>query len=144
MRRSHWKISAFAMALVLSVFAMAACNNKDPEPVCEAPVVSSSALPISFPYIFSGKFTVDGEPGPAGIPMFACVGNQRGLFNDTKAGEYTNVSIAAQVLEGSDNKITFHLGHPDGATVQATETSVFNVLSQPQFETLDLSFPKLP
>lgn len=145
MRRPTLKKSVFVSALVLSGLIIAACGDKGPESTPTSAPADSSVLPVSFPYIFSGKFAVAGEPGPQGIPMFARLGGERGAFNNTvRAGEYTNVSISAHSSSDAGKEITFHLGHPDGPNVQAAETFVFNIISQPQFENLDLNFPRLP
>jgi hypothetical protein len=125
------------------VTVFAACSSDSPTPT---PTTSASpALPPPFPYIFSGRFIVDGELGPQGLPVFARLGDGRGPFNNTvRPGEYTNVSVAGQSTADNGKVITFHLGLPDGPTVQAAETYIFNVTSQPQFITLDLNFPRLP
>lgn len=121
----------------------AACLSGDPEPT---PTPDGPAgIPVSFPYIFAGNFTVAGEPGPQGIPMFARLGDGRGPFNNTvRPGEYTNVSVAPPTPGDIGEEITFHLGHPDESNVQAEETFVFDATAQPRFVELDLSFPRLP
>jgi hypothetical protein len=88
---------------------------------------------------------VNGQPGPQGVPMFARLGEGRGPFNNSiREGEYNNVSIAAQSPSDLGGTITFYLGLPDGPNVQANETYLFNITSQPQLITLDLNFPRLP
>ena len=145
-----WKKSALISAVVLSVFVMAFTFlfidiAKEPEPTPTTPPANYSVIPVPFPYIFSGNFTVAGDPGPQGIPMFARLGGERGAFNNTvRLGEYTNVSISAKSGADAGKEITFHLGHPDGPTVQAKEIFVISVLPEPRFEKFDLSFPRLP
>lgn len=86
-----------------------------------------------------------GEPGPQDVPIFARLGEGRGLFNNSiRPGEYINVSIAPATRDDIGKEITFHLGHPDGPNVQAEETHIFNASVEPVFVNLDLSFPSLP
>ncbi len=130
-------VALIAMVAVAAV----ACSSDDPTPTA-AP---TGGTPVFFPYIFSGDFTVAGEPGPQGVPMFARLADGRGLFNETiRPGEYINVSVAPTVEDAIGQEITFHLGHPDGPTVQADETYTYDRVSQPQLIELDLNFPSLP
>ena len=139
--RSIARVILLTVALA-AVFMLGACKS-DPEPTA-TPQPSLSA-PITFPYVFSGNFTVDGEPGPADVPMFARIGEARGPFNDSvRVGEYINVSITPIDEADYGKEITFHLGHPDGPTVQAEETYVFIESNQPLFLQLDLTFPRMP
>ena len=131
------------VALVLITALMAIACKQDAEPTVEATSTPSTA--VAFPYIFSGNLTVNGEPGPQGVPVFARLGNGRGPYNNTaRTGVYTNVSVSPSSPEDIGKEITFHLGLPDGPNVQADQTYTFNVTAQPVFITLDLNFPKLP
>lgn len=142
--QQHARFLLFVALVVVSSFAVSCGGDPEPDPTA----TGSPVLPVSFPYIFSGNFTIAGEPGPQGVPLFARLGNCatcRGPFNNSiREGEYTNVSISPQKVEDIGKEITFHLGHPDGPTVQAEETYVFTVPSQPQLLELDLTFPRMP
>lgn len=139
---SKHRITLFVtLALVMALSAVA-CRS-DGDPTVEASPTLASA--VVFPYIFSGNLTVNGEPGPQDVPVFARLGNGRGPFNNTvRPGVYTNVSIAPGSADDVGKEITFFLGHPDGPNVQADQTYTFNSTSQPVFVTLNLNFPKLP
>lgn len=126
------------VAIVLIAVTAATCSSEEP-----TPTVSSS--PVAFPYIFSGTFTVNGEPGPQGIPMFARLGDARGPFNNSiRPGEYINVSVAPTNMDDIGGEITFFLGHPDEDPVKAEETFIFDPTVEPRFVSLNLSFPRLP
>ncbi|MDA0232920.1 MAG: hypothetical protein O3B04_08505 [Chloroflexi bacterium] len=146
MRPERWNRTALISAIALSLFVLAgACRSGGPDTPSTSTPSGTTVQPVSFPFIFSGKFTVAGEPGPQGVPIFARLGDGRGPFNNAiRPGEYTNVSISANSASDAGKEITFYLGHPDGPTVRAEETYVFNVSAQPQFFELDLSFPRLP
>ncbi len=138
-----WNARRFALVMSLVALIAVSCSSGDPEPT--ATPDGPGDVPLFFPYVFSGNFTVAGEPGPEGIPMFARLGDGRGPFNNTiRAGEYINISIAPVSADAIGGEITFFLGHPDGDSVQAEETYVYNRIAQPQFIDLDLSFPRLP
>ncbi len=139
LRKPRTILTFVAMIAVLAV----ACSSDDPEPT---PTTEPSGnIQIFFPFIFSGQFTVAGEPGPQGVPMFAKLGDGRGLFNNSiRPGEYINVSVAPETEADVGGEITFFLGHPDGPTVQAEETYTYDRITEPQIIELDLTFPRLP
>ena len=145
MRASHStpvvSMTRLLLLVVIAVFAAAAGCSSGAE---ETPVGPQGPI-FSFPYIFKGNFTVAGQPGPQGVPMFARLGSTHGIVNDTiRVGEYTNIIIAPERSEDAGGMITFHLGDPDGDSVQADQTLRFNLLGEPQLATLNLSFPRLP
>lgn len=133
------------MSLAAIMLAVMACgSNGDSSTPGDLPLCSPGQ-PLSFPYIFAGEFTVNGEPGPAEMPIFARLGDCRGPYNNTpREGQYTNISISPETTSDDGGEITFHLGAPDGNTVQAEQTYTFNTSAQPQLLTLDLDFPRLP
>jgi hypothetical protein len=140
--RSQLRLSTLVALALVTVLAALACKP-DPEPTVEATATPAAA--VLFPYIFSGNLTVNGEPGPQDVPVFARLGSGRGPYNNTvRPGVYTNVSVAPTTADDIGKEITFHLGLPDGPNVQADQTYVFNVTSQPMFISLDLNFPSLP
>jgi hypothetical protein len=140
--RSQLRLASLVALALVTVLAAIACKS-EPEPTVEPTATPATA--VSFPYIFSGNLTVNGEPGPQGVPVFARLGSGRGPYNNTvRPGVYTNVSVAPTSPEDIGKEITFFLGLPDGPNVQADQTYVFNVTSQPMFISLDLNFPSLP
>ena len=77
--------------------------------------------------------------------MFARLGDARGPFNNSiRPGEYINVAITPTDANDIGSEITFYLGHPDENPVRAAETHTFETTTQPQFVSLNLSFPRLP
>lgn len=139
----RWNLRFLVSVMAVTAIALVACSSNDPDPT--AVPTNAGGQPIFFPYVFSGKFTVAGEPGPQGVPMFARLGDDRGLFNDSiRPGEYINVSVAPENADAIGKEITFHLGNPDGPTVQADETWIYSASAQPQLLELDLTFPRLP
>ncbi len=134
----------FLVAVIAAIAVLAvACSSDDLDPTSTP--ANSGGPQVFFPYVFSGKFTVAGEPGPQGIRMFARLGDGRGPFNDAiRPGEYLNVSVTPIDASDFGGEITFHLGNPDGPTVQAEETFTYAASTQPQLLELDLSFPRLP
>lgn len=126
--------------IAISLIALAGCDKSTGAPDSKmAPEI------FSFPYIFKGNFTVNGQPGPKGIPMFARLGNTHGIVNDTiRKGEFSNIIISPERIEDMGKIITFHLGEPDGKNVQADQLFPFEQTKTPQFLTINLTFPRLP
>lgn len=140
----RWNLRILVLIVATVAILAAACSSNDPDST-PVPTTSGGGVSVFVPYIFSGNFTVAGEPGPRGVPMFAKLGDGRGLFNDTvRPGEYTNVSVAPEKAEAVGGEITFHLGPPDGPNVQAEETYVYAATTAPKLIELDLTFPRLP
>ena len=100
--------------------------------------------PPAWPYIFQGSATVDGNPAPAGIPVFARIGSSRSLVAETLEGRYLNIIVGPTTVEDLGHSITFHLGDPDGTSIQARETFDFEPPPQITNFGLDLSSPRLP
>ncbi len=100
--------------------------------------------PPAWPHVFAGNATVDGDPIPAGIPVFARLGSARSQVAETLEGRYMNIIVGPSVLKDLEHEITFHLGDPDGPDVQAKETYEFESLAEIARFELDLSFPRLP
>jgi hypothetical protein len=132
---------AALLALIALPALLTACGSSDPEPTA-----TTSVGPISFPYVFEGNFTVAGQPGPAGTPIFTMLnGAQSGSVNEAvREGEYTNVIAGANKPEDVGKTITFHIGDPEGENVQAEQTVEFHATGELQRVRLDLTFPELP
>jgi len=138
-----------AAALVgLAVLALAlvgACGGgEEPTTVHTPPPGLPPGGPPAWPYIFRGNATVAGNPVPAGIAIFARLGSARSPVAETQEGSYLNIILGPATVEDMDSKITFHLGDPDGGSVQAKETFDFEPLAEIANFELDLSFPRLP
>ena len=89
---------------------------------------------------------VAGEPGPPGTQIYTMLnGQQAGSISETVSeGAYSNVLAGPNKLEDIGKTITFHIGDPDGANVQAEQTMVFNVTAGGELINLDLTFPEFP
>ena len=137
-------VKLIGLALLILALA-AACGGKEgPAATHTPPPGLPPGGPPAWPYIFRGDATVAGKPIPAGIPIFARMGSSRSQVAETLEGRYLNIIVGPTTVEDLDRKITFHLGDPDGADVQAKETFDFESLSQITNFELDLSFPRLP
>ena len=137
--RRRVRLLTLAIALTsLAVISAACSNNEDPTP--------TPTLGLTFPYIFSGTFTVDGEPGPAGSSIFTMMnGRPTGdVANAPREGSYSNVLAGANTSADIGAEITFHLGDPNGDSVKAEEKYEFNPAGSAQFLTLELTFPRSP
>ncbi len=140
--RQHLSRRFMLLVLVAVASSVAVACSSDGTPSSFPPCEGN---PLAFPHIYGGTFSVDGEPGPQGVPMFATLGGCRGPFNESvRPGEYINVSIAAQSEDNFGGEIRFYLGHPDGPFVEADQKATYQRTSQPQFIELDLTFSELP
>jgi len=103
------------------------------------------AGPPQFPMIFEGKFTVDGEPGPADQTIYAEFIHGGAPRSTTFEGEYVQV-ILGPVSEADleHGVISFYLGTREGDHVKAKETWEWNPVGNPTNQVLDLSFSRLP
>jgi hypothetical protein len=100
--------------------------------------------PPSAPYIFSGRFTVAGAPGPAGISIHAQIGSARSPLAATGDGTYRNVILGPANPEDQRGDVKFYLSKQGAGTVEAAETYPFKFLSQPTSVELSLTFASLP
>ncbi len=130
--RSSFELAAAAL-IALLVLAGAACTQED-----------DTARPPALPLIFAGKLTVNGQPGPAGVKIFAQVGKAQSPVADTFAGTYRNIILGPNEPADQKGDITFYLGEPGGKTIKAKETYRFRMVGEPTVVELDLSFPGLP
>jgi hypothetical protein len=133
------RLAALLAVIAATLVAMGACGKSD-----ATPTTGITDGPPSFPYIFAGKYTVAGKPGPAGQKIYARIGGARSPVANTLDGRYNNVIIGPAFAEDQNGDIAFYLGDPDGPSVKANETYKFNVISQPLNVDLDLNFASLP
>ena len=149
MKRISLRFTALALLSALLLAAVACDGSKAPTPT-PVPTVAGTATPTipsgppAFPFVFAGKFTVAGKPGPAGQKIFARIGGARSPVAETDDGTYRNIIIGPSRPEDQKGDIAFFLGDPDGKTVKAAETYTFRLVAQPTTLELDLSFPSLP
>ncbi|MBM3956657.1 MAG: hypothetical protein FJ313_01220 [Gemmatimonadetes bacterium] len=133
------------VALPAAVLALAAaCGGRPPEVEYTPPAGLPPGGPPGWPYVFSGGATAAGQSVPAGTPIFARIGSSRSLVAATLDGRYLNVVVGPTVREDLGHRITFHLGDPEGASVQAKETFAYELLSEIASFEMDLTFPRLP
>ena len=141
------RLGLIAMALsVLAVFAVIGCSTTDVEPTpYDREDFTPVAGPPPFPIIFQGKFTVDGEPGPAGSTIYAEFIHGGSPISTTYEGEYVQV-ILGPVSESDieHGVVSFYLGTRAGDHVKAEETWEWGTVAQPTNQVLDLTFSRNP
>jgi len=137
--------AASLMLLVVAVMAFAGCSTDgDPTPY-DRNDFTPIAGPPRFPMIFEGEFTVDGEPGPAGLTIYGEFIHGGSPLSNTLAGKYVQV-ILGPVSESDleHGTINFYLGDREGDRVKAEESWEWKGVGQPTNQVLNLSFPRLP
>jgi hypothetical protein len=122
------------------------CSTADPEPTpYDREVFTPYAGPPVFPIIFEGKFTVDGEPGPADQTIYAEFIHGGSPRSTTFEGEYVQVILGPVSKDDIEHGIIhFYLGTRDGDHVTAEETWDWDTLGQPTNQVQNLTFPRLP
>ncbi len=148
-------VTTFAVTVMLAI--VIACGGssepKHPSEVCVSDAAPGQSQdggslppggPPSFPYIFHGQFEVDGEPGPAGVPMFARIGIAKSPLIATGAGTYRNIIIGPLIPDDIEAEVELFLGDPDQSSVKADQTFKFTRVSAPTTYECDISFPRLP
>ena len=152
------EVAALAAAIVLTL--VIACGGgsepKHPSEVCRTDAAGGQSGqaqdgtqlppggPPSFPYIFHGNFEVDGEPGPAGVTMFARIGLAKSPTIATGAGTYRNIIIGPITPDDVDAELEIFLGEPGQSNVKADQSFKFTKVNVPNTFECDLSFPRLP
>ena len=101
--------------------------------------------PERLPYIFNGKYFVDGEPGPPGINIWTQLPTSRsGAMATLSDGRYVGVLHGPIRDADVGMPFIFCIGDPDGASVQAVETYEYENKGTFHEVELELHFPKLP
>jgi hypothetical protein len=140
------RFSGPALALLMiAVMALTGCSTDgDPTPY-DRNDFTPIAGPPRFPMIFEGEFTVDGEPGPAGLTIYAEFIHGGSPLSTTIDGGYVQV-ILGPVSEADleYGVINFYLGDREGDRVKAEENWEWKGVAQPTTQVLDLTFPRLP
>jgi hypothetical protein len=133
------------VAAFLMIIAVVGCaSDVEPTPY-DREDFTPVAGPPPFPIIFEGKFTVDGEPGPADSTIYAEFIHGGSPISTTFEGEYVQV-ILGPVSESDleHGVISFYLGTRDGDHVKAEETWDWGTVGKPTNQILDLTFDRLP
>ena len=121
------------------ILIFSSCSNE------EIPVTSGNNLSApGWPVIFQGFAKVNGKDIPAGIQIFAKLGDHRSLIAETDSGTYQNVVIGAEKDSDYGKFITFHIGSPDSKSIKSKEKYKMLKSGEPIMIRLDLNFPKLP
>ena len=131
---------------VLTILAVAGCSSMEAEPTpYDRADFTPVAGPPPFPIIFEGKFTVDGEPGPADSTIYAEFIHGGSPISTTYEGEYVQV-ILGPVSESDieHGVISFYLGTRAGDHVKAEETWEWNTVGSITNQVLDLTFSRNP
>jgi hypothetical protein len=131
---------------VLTILAVVGCSSTEAEPTpYDRADFTPVAGPPPFPIIFEGKFTVDGEPGPADSTIYAEFIHGGSPISTTYEGEYVQV-ILGPVSESDieHGVISFYLGTRAGDHVKAEETWEWNTVGSVTNQVLDLTFSRNP
>jgi hypothetical protein len=121
------------------ILIFSACTNE------EIPITSENNLSApGWPVIFQGFAKVNGKDIPAGIQIFAKLGDHRSLIAETETGTYQNVVIGAEKDSDYGKFITFHIGSPDSKSIKSKEKYKMLKSGEPIMIRLDLNFPRLP
>lgn len=123
---------------ILLFFIFISCGNN------EIPDTANTLTSPGWPMIFEGIALIDGKEIPAGIQIYARLGNHRSLIAKTEPGVYRNIVIGAKKDSDYGEIITFHIGSPDSNSVQAKEKYKMLKSNEPVSMKLDLNFPRLP
>ena len=131
---------------VLPILAVVGCSSTEAEPTpYDRTDFTPVAGPPPFPIIFEGKFTVDGEPGPADSTIYAEFIHGGSPISTTYEGKYVQV-ILGPVSESDieHGVISFYLGTRAGDHVKAEETWEWNTVGSVTNQVLDLTFSRNP
>ncbi len=94
------------------------------------------------PVIYQGLALVAGAPAPAGLQVFARVGDWQSPKRPVESGSY-NLLIVGPGEAYANQQIAFYLTN-GFAEVKATEAETFRVSGFPEIKQLDLHFSALP
>ena len=144
LKSTHATILLVAIATL--TFITIACTDDDIEPTpYDREDFTALDGPPPFPIIFGGKFTVNGNPGPADQTIYAEFIHGGSPLSTTFEGEYVQVILGpvsnADIEHGV---ISFYLGSRDGDHVKAKETWIWDQVNVPTNQLLDLTFSRLP
>ena len=124
---------------ILFLISLSCSDNQD-----NSQTIENELSKPGWPVIFQGFARVDGNDIPAGVPIYAKLGDHRSLIAETQSGTYMNVVIGAKKNSDYGKLITFHIGSPDTKSVQAKEKYQMLESDTPISIKFDLNFPELP
>jgi hypothetical protein len=133
------------VAAFLMIIAVVGCaSDVEPTPY-DREDFTPVAGPPPFPVIFEGKFTVDGEPGPADATIYAEFIHGGSPLSTTFEGEFVQVILGpVSQADLEHGVISFYLGTREGDHVKAKETWDWDTVVKPTNQVLDLTFDRLP
>ena len=128
----------FSKIIKLSIIfiLILACSDKQEE-INNIPLPPGG--PPSFPYIFEGKFYLDGEPGKEGLHLYAKLGDLDSPIVVTDKGYFENLIIGPKVPEDMLNVIEFYLIE-NSITIKSKKEIKFKKINKPKFEIIELEF----
>ena len=134
----------FVAAFLMIIAVVGCASDVEPTPYDREDFTPMGGPP-PFPIIFEGKFTVDGEPGPADSTIYAEFIHGGSPRSTTFEGEYVQV-ILGPVSESDleHGVISFYLGTRDGDHVKANETWDWDTVAKPTNQVLNLTFDRFP
>ena len=142
------KIFIMLMILIFSINISCAENEKDLRPTQE--VINSEDFtllegPPPLPYIFYGNFTIDNNPGPAGIKIFAQIIDGGSPISVTENGSYRHIILSPVSQKDLDHGIIhFYLGNREGNYVESDQIFKIKKIDNPTTINLDLNFSNIP
>jgi hypothetical protein len=137
-------VLVIAVVLVLAIFGCSTDSGAEPTPY-DRDIFTPYPGPPQLPIIFNGKYTVDGEAGPADQTIYAEFVHGGSPSSTTVEGRYIQVILSPVSIDDLDSGvISFYLGTREGDHVRADETWTWNEVNQPTNQVLDLSFPRFP
>ena len=95
--------------------------------------------PPSYPYIFEGKFYLNGEPGKEGLHLYAKLGDLDSPIVVTDNGYFENLIIGPKVPEDMLNVIEFYLIE-NSMPIKSKKEIQFQKTNKPKFEIIELKF----
>jgi len=113
-----------------------ACSDKQEE--INGPSLPPGGPP-SFPYIFEGKFYLNGEPGKEGLHLYAKLGDLDSPIIVTDNGYFENLIIGPKVPEDMLNVIEFYLIE-NSMPIKSKKEIKFKKTNKPKFEIIELEF----
>ncbi len=134
------------VAAFLMIIAVVGCaSDVEPTPY-DREDFTPVAGPPSFPIIFEGTFTVDGELGPADSTIYAeFIHGGSPPSTTLPDGEFKHVIIGpVSEADLEHGVISFYLGTRDGDHVKAEETWEWDPVNGPTNQVLDLTFDRFP
>lgn len=141
----------FYIIIVIAFFSLSCQNDvEDSENPVNFSEAKQSIDPIpglppeipSYPYIFSGKFFINGNLGKENSIIISRLGNLDSPEVKTLEGEFKNLIIGPKNIDDIKNNIEFYLLLENGEMIKSKEEIPFNPVSKITNKTIDLHFEK--